>query len=291
MVLTAALDALLARYSGQEDIAVGTTALGRGRPELERLIGVFVNMVVLRTDLSGDPRFDELLERVREVTLEAYDHQDVPFERVVERVAPVRDPSRNPLFQVGLQLLDQATGGGALSLPDVQVDTLTPHVQRSRFDLSLSFTDTPDGLTVAAEYSTELFDRARVQRLLAHLQRLLTAVLADPSLRLSALPLLEDADAVTVLRVNPARDPAGAGEVPSADIAHHLARHGVKAEAAHTVAEDIGVGDALLSRAADLGSDLIVMGGYGRSRLREIVLGGATRTVLRHMTVPVLMSH
>lgn len=106
-----------------------------------------------------------------------------------------------------------------------------------------------------------------------------------------ALPLLQDADAVTVLRVNPARDAAGAGEVPAADIAHHLARHGVKAEAAYTVAEDIGVGNVLLSRAADLGSDLIVMGGYGHSRLREFVLGGATRTVLGHMTVPVLMSH
>ncbi len=106
-----------------------------------------------------------------------------------------------------------------------------------------------------------------------------------------ALPLLRDADAVTVLRINPARDPGGAGEVPGADIAHHLARHGVKAEAAHTVAEDIGAGDVLLSRAADLGSDLLVMGGYGHSRLREFVLGGATRTVLRHMTLPVLMSH
>ena len=106
-----------------------------------------------------------------------------------------------------------------------------------------------------------------------------------------ALPLLEDAETVIVFSVNPARGIAGEGELPAADIALHLARHGIKAEAAYAVADDIGVGDVLLSRAADLGSDLMVMGGYGHSRLREIVLGGATRTVLRHMTVPVLLSH
>jgi len=106
-----------------------------------------------------------------------------------------------------------------------------------------------------------------------------------------ALPLLADAETVTVFSVNPARGIAGEGDLPAADIALHLARHDIKAEASYAVAEDIGVGDVLLSRAADLGSDLIVMGGYGHSRLREIVLGGATRTVLRHMTVPVLLSH
>jgi amino acid adenylation domain-containing protein len=194
MVLTAAFDALLARYSGQEDIAVGTTALGRERAELERLVGLFVNMVVLRTDLSGDPSFAELLERVREVTLEAYDHQEVPFEKVVERAAPMRDPSRNPLFQVGLQLLSAGTAGGALELADVEVHTLTPQVQRSRFDLSVTFTELEHELAVSVEYSTELFDRSRVQRMIDQLERVLSAVLADPSLRLSELPLLSDGE-------------------------------------------------------------------------------------------------
>ncbi|HEX9489871.1 MAG TPA: universal stress protein [Stellaceae bacterium] len=106
-----------------------------------------------------------------------------------------------------------------------------------------------------------------------------------------ALPLLEDAETVIVLSVNPERGIAGEGDLPAADIALHLARHDIKAEAAYAVAEDIGVGDVLLSRAADLGSDLLVMGGYGHSRLREVVLGGATRTLLRHMTLPVLLSH
>lgn len=109
-----------------------------------------------------------------------------------------------------------------------------------------------------------------------------------------ALPLLTRAEKVTVLAVNPTHSRTGVGghgETPGADIAHHLARHGVKTEAAHIVSDDIGIGDMLLSRAADLGADLIVMGGYGRSRLAEIVLGGATRHIFRHMTAPVLMSH
>ena len=105
-----------------------------------------------------------------------------------------------------------------------------------------------------------------------------------------ALPVLQRADNVMVLSINPERG-AAAGELPGADIARHLARHGVKAEASYTVAEDIDVGNALLSRAADLGADLIVMGCYGHSRMRELILGGATREILRHMTVPVLMSH
>ncbi|HUH83154.1 MAG TPA: universal stress protein [Stellaceae bacterium] len=106
-----------------------------------------------------------------------------------------------------------------------------------------------------------------------------------------ALPLLARADSVTVLSIDPRHGIAGDGDLPAADIALHLARHGVRAEAAYTVAEGVGVGDIILSRAADLGADLIVMGGYGHSRLRELALGGATRTMLQEMTVPVLLSH
>lgn len=106
-----------------------------------------------------------------------------------------------------------------------------------------------------------------------------------------ALPILEKADKVTVMNVNPDKGLARDGDVPGADISLHLARHGVKAEASTSYAEDIEIGDTLLSRAADLGADLIVMGGYGRSRFRELVMGGASRHLLLHMTVPVLMSH
>ena len=106
-----------------------------------------------------------------------------------------------------------------------------------------------------------------------------------------ALPLMAEAEIVTVLSINPERGIGGEGDLPAADIALHLARHGVKAEAAYTTAEDISIGDIILSRAADSGADLIVMGGYGHSRAREFVLGGATRTLQRHMTAPVLLSH
>jgi nucleotide-binding universal stress UspA family protein len=106
-----------------------------------------------------------------------------------------------------------------------------------------------------------------------------------------AVPLVAPGGKVTVLAINPARGIAGDGDLPAADMAHHLARHGITAEAAHTVADDIAVGDLILSRAADMGADLIVMGGYGHSRAREFVLGGATRALLGHMTVPVLFSH
>lgn len=106
-----------------------------------------------------------------------------------------------------------------------------------------------------------------------------------------ALPLLEGAKKVVILAVNPKNGPQGHGAVPGADIALHLARHGIKAEASHVFADDIDVGDMILSRAADEGADLIVMGAYGHARLRELVLGGATRDIFRHMTVPVLMSH
>ncbi len=106
-----------------------------------------------------------------------------------------------------------------------------------------------------------------------------------------AVPLVASGGRVTVLALNPARGIAGDGDVPAADMAHHLARHGITAEAAHTVADDVAVGDLILSRAADMGADLIVMGGYGHSRAREFVLGGATRALLGHMTVPVLFSH
>jgi nucleotide-binding universal stress UspA family protein len=106
-----------------------------------------------------------------------------------------------------------------------------------------------------------------------------------------AIPLIEGAELVTVLAVNPRRGIAGTGDVPSVDIAQHLAHHGIKVTASHTVAEEIGIGDVLLNSASDLGADLIVVGGYGHSRVRELILGGVTRTLLQTMTVPVLLSH
>jgi len=125
-------------------------------------------------------------------------------------------------------------------------------------------------------------------------QRVLVAWNASPQATRAvndALPLLARAAKVTILAINPAGGSRGHGEVPGADIALHLARHGVRAEATHVYADDIEVGDVILSRAADFSADLIVMGAYGHARLREIVLGGATRSLFEHMTAPVFMSH
>jgi amino acid adenylation domain-containing protein len=194
MTLMTAYQAVLARYSGQDEIVVGTTTTGREPRELEPLIGYFVNMVVLRTDVSGDPTFNQLLERVRGTVLEAWRHQQVPFERVVERLAPPRDPSRNPLFQVGLQLLGSATQGTEPTLPGLSAQTIDMTPGGHPFDLSVTVTESPDSLRLLAEYSIDLFDEPRMRRLLGHLERVLDAVAREPQTRLSQLPLLSDVE-------------------------------------------------------------------------------------------------
>ena len=193
MTLLAAFQTLLARYSGQEDIAVGLPIAGRQHEELEPLIGLFVNTLVLRTDLSGQPTFRELLGRVRRVSLEAYDHQDLPFEKLVEELNPERHLSRNPLFQVVFQLLEFA--GGELALPDLEVSPLPSVSDRVRFDLEMHLRMQSEGnLRGTVDYSTDLFDAATIDRLVGHFQRLLEGIVADPDVKIVALPLLTDAE-------------------------------------------------------------------------------------------------
>ncbi|MBX7266828.1 amino acid adenylation domain-containing protein [Micromonospora sp. Llam7] len=204
MVLVAAFGALLARYTGADDLAVGTTFGGRSRPELEGVVGFFANMGVLRLDASGDPSFATLVDRARDTCLGAWEHQDAPFERVVQRLAPPRDPSRNPLFQVAVQLLDGSTWGGP-ALPGTDSDPVDLRLDRSRFDMMVSLIDHGDRYSVLTEYSTDLFEARRVRTMLDHLARLLDAGLADPGTRLSRLPLLDPAERERVLAV-------GAGE-------------------------------------------------------------------------------
>lgn len=199
MVLSTALNAVLARYTGQYDIPVGVPMLARPEPELENVVGFFTNMVVLRSDLSGDPTLAELLERAIEANLELYEHQEVPFTFVVDRVAPVRDPSRNPLFQVSTQLLSGPTAGGSIDLPGVRSEYLQLPAVWSRFDLTVNFLDDGRHLTAAAEYSVELFDRWRIEALLGHIATLLLAARADAGLKLSQLPLLDEAERAELL--------------------------------------------------------------------------------------------
>ncbi|MET0621647.1 MAG: amino acid adenylation domain-containing protein [Pyrinomonadaceae bacterium] len=188
MLLLAVFKTLLGRYAGQDDIVVGTPIANRNRTELEPLVGFFVNTLVLRTDLSGDPAFRELLGRVREVALGAFAHQDVPFEKLVEELQPERDTSRTPLFQVMFSLQNAPPppprmGGLEVSLLD-DATTVSP------FDLSFDVTERADGLLCGLEYNTDLFDAATVGRMLRHFAVLLDAATADPTVRLSRLPLL-----------------------------------------------------------------------------------------------------
>ncbi|MGZ0237890.1 amino acid adenylation domain-containing protein, partial [Streptomyces sp. CPS1] len=184
MVLLAAAQAVLSRWSGQTDIPVGTPVAGRGRLELEPLIGFFVNTVVLRTDLSGRPAFAALVDRVRDVVLGAFDHQEVPFERVVERLRPERDLSRNPLFQVMVDVQDGSTGGSGLPGLD-SADFQLPW-ESAKFDLTATFVVRPGGFALNVEYAADLFEAATATRFARHVGRLLEAVLADPGARVDA---------------------------------------------------------------------------------------------------------
>jgi amino acid adenylation domain-containing protein len=192
MVLLAAFKSLLFRYTGQDDLLVGSPIANRGRRELEPLIGFFVNTLVLRTRLSGDMPFRALLRDIRETTLEAYAHQDLPFEQLVEALQPDRSLSRTPLFQVLFALQNTpvvpAAAGGALVSP-LELESTT-----AKFDLSVSLTETPDGLRGAAEFNTDLFERATIERFVGHYRTILDAVLAAPDTAIGRVPLLTDAD-------------------------------------------------------------------------------------------------
>src|SRR5919198_4259401 len=187
MVLLAVFKAVLARPTGQSEIVIGTATTGRPMSELAPLIGPFINVLVLRTDVSGDPTFAELLARTKQTTIQAWQHRSVPFEQVVAAVQPDRDPSRNPLFQVGLQLLDASTSD-TVTLPALEglhVEGVEVDVGGHPLELSLTATAGRHELTLRADYSTDLYDRERVARLLAHMERVLRAVVADEELRLS----------------------------------------------------------------------------------------------------------
>jgi amino acid adenylation domain-containing protein/non-ribosomal peptide synthase protein (TIGR01720 family) len=197
IVLMAAFKALLHHWTTQEDLAVGTLIANRRRPEVEGLIAFFANSLVLRTDLTGDPAFRELLGREREVSLDGFAHQDVPFEKLVEELNPPRDLARTPLFQVMLLLLNAP--GEALDLPGLKLRSVAVDSRTSKTEMTLYLTETPAGLDGFVEYNTDLFDRATLVRLCAHFQRLLAAVVTRPELRLSELPLLSDDERRQVL--------------------------------------------------------------------------------------------
>ncbi|HSL81570.1 MAG TPA: amino acid adenylation domain-containing protein, partial [Thermoanaerobaculia bacterium] len=192
MALLAAFQALLARLTGQDDLLVGSPVAGRNRVETEGLVGFFVNTLVLRGDLRGEPTFEELLGRVRRATLGVYGHQDLPFEKLVEELAPERDPSRAPLVQVLFVL--QNAPVEALELPGLDVSLPETGFRQAKLDLGLYAAETGDGLDCFLEYAADLFDRTTVERLGRHLVGLTRAALAAGRRPVAELPLLSPAE-------------------------------------------------------------------------------------------------
>ncbi|HYG11056.1 MAG TPA: amino acid adenylation domain-containing protein [Pyrinomonadaceae bacterium] len=192
MTLLAAFNVLLYRYTGQDDILVGTPVGGRRDVRLESLIGFFVNTLTLRTDISGEPTFSELLARVREVCLNAYAHQDVPFEKLVEELQPARSLNRTPLFQVMFAL--QNTPQQELSLPGLKLETLDVENATTKFDLSFSAMESDGQLFCVLRYKTALFEAATIARMLRHFEMLLTNAVERPNERITSLPIMEQAE-------------------------------------------------------------------------------------------------
>ncbi|HYX14919.1 MAG TPA: amino acid adenylation domain-containing protein [Nostoc sp.] len=192
MTMLAAFQTLLYRYTQQEDIVVGSAIANRNRSELEGLIGFFVNSLVLRSDLSGNPTFRELLNRVREVTLGAYTHQDLPFEKLVEELHPERDLSRHPLFQVVFSL--QNTPIEALELPGLKLSLFDFDSKIAKLDLEFHLWRDLETLKGEVVYSTDLFDQSTITRMLGHFQILLESIVANPKERILDLALLTEGE-------------------------------------------------------------------------------------------------
>ena len=192
MVTIAAFKALLHRYTQQDDMVIGSPIAGRNRIETERLIGFFVNTLLLRTDLSGDPTFEELLGRVRETTLNAYEHEDLPFEKLVEELHPARAATHMPFTRVMFALQTSVTE--EVKWPNLTLRFVDSETQTAKFDLTLVLQMTGRGLVAQAEYNRDLFEVASIERLLQHFEILLTGIAENPRRRLSQLPLLTEAE-------------------------------------------------------------------------------------------------
>ncbi|HEX7186487.1 MAG TPA: amino acid adenylation domain-containing protein, partial [Thermoanaerobaculia bacterium] len=199
MAVLGAFQTLLHRYSGQDDVVVGSPIHGRTRPELEELIGLFINTLALRGNLAGDPGFRELLARAREAALDAFALQELPFERLIEELQPPRDLARPPLFQVMLIL--QNAPAETLELSGLTLSPLSTETGTAKFELLLTLIETGGGLAGSLEYNADLFDRSTAERLLRHFETLLAGAVADPAQRLSDLPMLSYTEQDQILRV------------------------------------------------------------------------------------------
>jgi amino acid adenylation domain-containing protein len=188
MGLLAVFQTLVHRYTGQSDVVIGSPVAGRKRSKFQGTIGLLLNVMALRTDFSDDPTFRDLLKRVRGVVMQGYQHQDLPFEQVVEEVRPTRQQGQNPLFQM---ILDQVDSRWiAFDLPEVKAEWFPVDHQTSKFDITFAWFDSPQGLRGWLEYSTDLFDAGMIARMLEHFQTLIESAVANPDQPVSKLPLL-----------------------------------------------------------------------------------------------------
>jgi len=197
MLLLAGFQALLHRYTSQEKIVVGSNVANRNRSDIENMIGIFVNNLVLQTDLSGNPSFRELLVRVREICLGAYANQDIPFERLVEELQPERKLNHTPLFQVMFNLHNMPAS--RLELPGLKLISLETQVATARFDLVMNLWDSPRSLTGSLEYNTDLFKETTIARLIRYYKALLQAVVSEPDACIEDVSLAPDDEAQTAI--------------------------------------------------------------------------------------------
>ncbi|HET9280163.1 MAG TPA: amino acid adenylation domain-containing protein, partial [Flavitalea sp.] len=200
MTLLAAFKVLLSRYSGQQDICVGSPVANRTQKEVEPLIGFFINSLALRSDLNNDPSFSDLLQQVKSTTLEAYQNQEVPFEKVVDAVVKDRDMSRSPLFQVML-VLENNPAVPELELNEIQISQEKFSSNTAKFELTLNIAETPGGLQASIEYSTDLYHAKTIQRMIGHYIELLTAIVQAPNKKISALSFLTKPEKHQLLHV------------------------------------------------------------------------------------------
>ncbi len=252
-VLLAAFSAFVHAYTGTDEVVTGSPAAGRSRPEVQHLVGFFANTVVHRLDVSGQPTFRELVERTRAESRAAMVHQDLPFEKLVEELHPVRDPSHNPLFQLMFSYQD-TDGEPGLKLPGCEVAMAPGDTATAKFDLTLSMTNAPERLSFRLEYATDLFTEATAHQIGEQFQTLLAGALADPDRSIGALPVLTEVDLDRVLiDWNPASAPIGA------DLVHEL----IAAQAARTpdapalLGADQDPADALSYREVDERADAL----------------------------------
>jgi amino acid adenylation domain-containing protein len=285
MVVLAALQALLARHTGQDDIVVGSPIANRNQVEIEPLIGFFVNSLVLRGELWGDPTVSGLLGAARRTALEAFSHQDLPFERLVEEMRPERRLAVNPLFQVILAV--QNAPLREVALPGVSLELLDFDHPVARFDLEVLVWEEEGGLTVRLIHDAELFDRATIARLAAHFDRLLMALPETPERRLSSLPLLSEAERRELVQAGTG------GPVETMDLLERIASHPAEALAVGTLTYgELRIRAGALAdelRARGVGPDVPV--GLHAERSPELVVGALAALLAGGAYLPLDPAH